>query len=227
MTNFQISKEASYNLIVKEAKNYPEVVSLIPSFQAGINRLEVITNAMADISVQQAKDITGVTADKNDLMDLIVDYLVDVAGAVHSYAISRDDKILLAKVNYKESTVSKMASIDLITAASIVLMEVDKLAPGDLANEGIDITEINDFRVAVDKFKDVSSDPRVAIIDRSGYTQKLADLFAEANHIKKNTLDRLASQFRRKSPEFYLKYKAAATIIYRQSTKAKPTEPVK
>lgn len=227
MTNFQIAKQASYNLIVKEAKNYPEVVSLIPSFQTGINRLEVITNAMADIRVQQTKDITGVTAGKNDLMDLIVDYLVDVSGAVHSYAISRNDKILLAKVNYKESAVSKMASADLITAASIVLVEVDKIAPGDLANEGIDVIEINDFKAAVNKFKDVSSDPREAIIDRSDYTQKLADLFAEANHIKKNTLDRLASQFRRKSPEFYLKYKAAATTIYRQSTKTQPAEPVK
>ena len=57
--------------------------------------------------------------------------------------------------------------------------------------------------------------------------QQLADLFAEAADLKKNTLDRLACQYQRKAPEFYQKYKAAATVIYKRSVKAPVAEQVK
>jgi len=52
-------------------------------------------------------------------------------------------------------------------------------------------------------------------------------LFAEAADLKKNTLDRLACQYQRKAPEFYQKYKAAATVIYKRSVKAPVAEQVK
>jgi len=52
-------------------------------------------------------------------------------------------------------------------------------------------------------------------------------LFAEAADLKKNTLDRLASQYQRKAPEFYQKYKVTATVIYKRSLKAPVAEQVK
>lgn len=222
MNDYQTAKQASLKLIVKEAKNYPDEVSLIPTFAAGITRLETITAKIDDLSTQQAKDITGVTSDKNTVMVDVIDYLVDVAGAVHSYAISKNDKTLQAKVNYKQNVISRMSQPDLTNAAAIVIEEAEKIAPEALADEGITAAELAAFKAAHTQFKQVSSDPRKAVIDRSGYTQQLADLFSEAADLKKNTLDRLASQFRRKAPEFYLKYKAAASVIYKQSSKTTP-----
>jgi len=227
MNDYQTAKQASYKLIAKEAKNYPTEVSMIPSFAAGINRLEAISTKIDIISIQQAKDITGVTSDKNNVMGEVIDFLVDVSGAVHSYAISTGNQTLQAKVNYKESTISKMSQPDLTKASAIVIEEAEKIAPEVLANEGITTTEMSGFKTALSEFKEISSDPRDAIIDRSGYTQQLADLFTEASDLKKNTLDRLASQFRRKAPEFYQKYKAAATVIYKQNSKTPTSTEVK
>jgi hypothetical protein len=226
MNDYQTAKQTSFKLIAKEAKNYPNEVSLIPTFATGITRLETISTKIDVISTQQAKDITGVTSDKNTVMDEVIDYLVDVSGAVHSYAISTGDQTLQAKVNYKESAISKMSQPDLTKASAIVIEEAEKIAPEVLANEGITATELAEFKTAYNEFKEITSDPRSAIIDRSGYTQQIADLFSEASDLKKNTLDRLASQFRRKAPEFYLKYKAAATVIYKRNSKTPITAEV-
>ena len=220
MNDYQKAKQSSYKLIVKEAKNHPNEVSLIPSFYAGINRFETIVNQIDTVSTEQAKNITGITGNKNSVMDTLIDYMVDVAGAVHSYAENTNNLTLQARVNYKESAISKMAQPDLIKAAAIVIEEADKIGLGALSNEGITPVEMDEFRTAYNQFKEISSDPREAIIDRSNYTQQLADLFDDASKLKKTTLDRLATQFKRKAPEFYAKYKAASMVIYRQTAKS-------
>jgi len=226
MNDYQKAKLTSHKLIVIEARQYPNEVSLIPTFATGINRLETISNQIDVISVQQAKNITGVTDDKNAVMEDVIDYMIELSGAVHSYAVSTNNQTLKAKVNYKESTIERMSQPDLITAAAIVIEEADKIGPA-LANEGISTTELNEFRTAFDKFKETSSEPREAIIDRTGYTQQLADLFSEASDLKKNTLDRLAIQFKRKAPEFYAKYKSASMVIYKRRSKTSTTEKAK
>ena len=226
MNDYQKTKQTSHQLIVIEARQYPNVVSLIPTFATGVDRLETISNQIDVLRVQQSRNITGVTDDKNAVMEDVIDYMIELSGAVHSYAVSTNNQTLKAKVNYKESTIERMSQPDLITAAAIVIEEADKIGPA-LANEGISTADLNEFRTAFDKFKETSSEPREAIIDRTGYTQQLADLFSEASDLKKNTLDRLAIQFKRKAPEFYAKYKSASMVIYKRRSKTSTTEKAK
>jgi len=219
MNDYQIAKLASYKLMVKEARNYPHIISLIPSFATGINSLDAITIEIDDIGIQQVKDITGITADKNSLIDQLNESLVDVSGAMHSIAVTRNDKTLQAKVNFKESKVGRMTQAELMNAAAIVLEEAAKISPEQLAGEGISAEELTNFRSVYTRTKLASSDTRGAIIDRSGHTQRLSVLFGKASDLKKNTLYRLVSQFKRKSPEYYQKYKAASLVSYRHSSK--------
>jgi hypothetical protein len=227
MNDYQKARQSSIKLIVKEAENNPEAVSLIPRFAAGIQRLKVISGKIEVIGVQQAKNITGIKDDKNTLVDKLSDFTVDIAGAINSYAIAKGNKTLQARVNYKESAIAHMSQSDLIKAIAITIEEADKIPPRDLAQEGITTDEMTEFKTDYEQFKSMGSSTREAIIDRSGYTQQLANLFVEASDVKKNTLDRLASQFQRKAPEFYHKYKAAATVIYKRSSKTHVAEPVK
>jgi hypothetical protein len=84
------------------------------------------------------------------------------------------------------------------------------------------VAELTEFKSDYEQLKAGKSDTRSAIIERTGYTQQIADLFTEAADLKKNTLDRLSTQFQRKSPEFYQKYKAASMVIFKRSAKAAP-----
>ena len=220
MNSYQISRQASYKLIVTEAKNNPGSIALIPTFAKGITRLEEITTEIDSLSVQQSKNITGITDDKNTQLEDVMGFIIDVAGAVHSYAIGKGDKTLQAKVNFKVTRIDKMKQAEVIDAAGVVLEEAGKIPAEALADEGITAEEMTQFAAAYALLKGSVGSKREAVIDHTGYTDRLAELFTEAADLKKNTLDRLASQFMRKAPEFYNKYKAAATVIHRHGGKA-------
>jgi hypothetical protein len=219
MNSYQISRQASNKLIVVEAKNNPEIIALIPAFAKGITRLDEITTEIDGLSVQQSKNITGITDDKKAQLEEVIGFTIDVAGAVHSYAIDKGDKILQAKVNYKTSRIDKMKQAEIIDAAAVVLEEAGKISAEALANEGITAEEMTQFATVYNHLKNSTGGKREAVIERTSYTDRLAELFTEAADLKKNTLDRLATQFMRKAPDFYNKYKAAANVIHRHTTK--------
>lgn len=225
MNKFQIATLASYKLMVTESDNAPTITSLIPNYVKAIRHLRGINVEIDGLSQQQAVDITGITKEKNSLLEELADCVIDVAGAVHSYAVGKNDQILQAKVNYKARRLNSMKQAELIDAAGIVLEEAGKIPAATLAEEGITAEEMTRFAELHTLFKDVSDDKREAVIDRSADTDRIAELFAEAAALKKNTLDRLATQFQRKAPEFYQRYKDASTVIYSHSPK-KQTEEV-
>ena len=219
MNDYQKARKNSLDLIVKVGEEYPEVISQVPRFATTFATFKIAVNSIGDLSALQATDITGVAEDKNTLVEDIIHQLVDLSGAIHSYAIFTNNKTLGAKVNYKEWTVEKMSLTDLLDACAIVLEEASKIAPAELALEGITAAEVAELTSDYAQLKAGKSNTRSAIIDRTSYTQQIADLFTQAADLKKNTLDRLATQFQRKSPEFYQKYKAASLVIFKRSVK--------
>ncbi len=227
MNDYQNAKHASYKLMVIEAKKYPKEVAMIPAFATGMARLETINKLTEELGIQQAKNLTGITKNKNAVANTVIDYLLDISGAVHSFAVSQNDKTLQGKVNYKVTAVDRMSIPDLLKAVAIVIEEADKLTPEQLTEQGITIAEITEFKAGYAELNTTNSDKRTAEIDRSGYTQQIADLFAEAADLKKNVLDRLATQFQRKAPEFYQKYKAASIVIYKRKKKTSTTNEAK
>ncbi len=219
MNIIQNSVLASYDLMIIEAKKDSVATALIPNFQKGMTRLEEIKNEIEGLAVEQAKDLTGITDDKKATLDHLSADLIDVAGALHSYANGKGDNILMAKVDYRTNRVHTMKQADIIHASGIVLEEAGKVPAEALADEGITAEEVAGFTADYNHFKGVTSSKREAIIDRTDHTDRIAELFAEAADLKKNTLDRLATQFQRKAPTFYNKYKAAATVIHKHTSK--------
>jgi len=222
MNSYQKAKLNSYRLIVIEKKNHPEIVATIPYFSQGVDRLSTLISEIELQSANQDKDLTGITEDKNELADQVVDYLIEVSGAVHSYAELNGNKALQSLVNYKPTKVVRLDQHDLITAADIVLNEAQKIP--ELSNAGISPEELNEFSEVLTRLKDSTTNRREAGIEQSGSTKRIAELFSQGEDIKKNTLDRLAPQFQRKAPEFYNKYKTAANVIYRRGGKKKDTD---
>ena|ERR1035437_819889 len=217
MNSYQKSKFKSYQLIVIEKNNNPEIAATIPYFAQGVDQLAALLPEIELLSVTQDKDLTGITEDKNELADKVIDHLIEVSGAVHSYAEQNGNKALQSLVNYKSAKVVRLDQHDLIAAATIVLDEAQKIP--ELSNAGISPEELSEFNEALTRLKNSTSNRREAGIEQSGSTKRIAELFSRAEDIKKNTLDRLAPQFQRKAPEFFNKYKAAATVIYKHAAK--------
>jgi len=221
MNSYQKSKFKSYELIVIEKNNNPEIVATIPYFAQGVDQLAALLPEIELLSVTQDKDLTGITEDKNEVADQVIDHLIEVSGAVHSYAEQNGNKALQSLVNYKSAKVVRLDQHDLIAAATIVLDEAQKIP--ELSNAGISPEELGEFNEALTRLKNSTSNRREAGIEQSGSTKRIAELFSRAEDIKKNTLDRLAPQFQRKAPEFFNKYKSAATVIYKHAAKKTDT----
>jgi hypothetical protein len=197
--------------------NSPEIAASIPYFAQGVDKLAAILPEIELLNANQDKDLTGITEDKNELADQVIDHLIEVSGAVHSYAELNDNKTLQSLVNYKSTKVVRLDQHDLIAAGTIVLDEAHKIP--ELSNAGISHEELIEFDDALTRLKSSTSNRREAGIEQSGSTKRIAELFSQAEDIKRNTLDRLAPQFQRKAPEFFNKYKAAATVIYKHAAK--------
>jgi hypothetical protein len=217
MNSYQKSKFNSYQLIVIEKNKNPQIAATIPYFAQGVDQVAAILPEIELQSAAQGKDFKGITEDKNELADQVIDHLIEVSGAVHSYAELHGNKALQSLVNYKPTKVVRLDQHDLITAADIVLNEARKIS--DLSSAGVSPMELDEFNQALTNLKASVTNRREAGIEQSGSTKRLAELFAQAGDIKKNILDRLAPQFQRKAPEFYNNYKAAATVIYKRAAK--------
>jgi len=217
MNSYQKAKFKSYQLIVIEKNINSQIAATIPYFAQGVDQLAALLPEIELLSVTQSKDLTGITEDKNDLADQVIDHLIEVSGAVHSYAEQNGNKALQSLVNYKSAKVVRLDQHDLITAGDIVLNEAQKIP--ELSNAGISPQELGEFNEALTRLKSFTSNRREAGIEQSGSTKRIAELFSRAEDIKRNTLDRLAPQFQRKAPEFFNKYKSASNVMYRRAAK--------
>jgi hypothetical protein len=229
MNKYQTARLDSLKLIVKESKNNPDSLALLPKFGVVINRLETICMAIESHQVQQEKDLKGITADKDVALENLIDSTVEIAGAVYSYAHDMKNNTLMSKVNYKSTAVEKMTQSEVVAVASIILEEAVRIPAPEMTNEGISQEELTAYGELINHFKAIKSSKREAVISRTGTTENLNNLFKEASTLLYEKLDRLAIQFKRKDPDFYLRYKAARSIQTRaaqkRSTEGDPAQP--
>ncbi len=219
MEKKQTVKQESYKLIVTESRINPDSLALVPKFFSGVNKLDQITIQIDSEGIKQEKDLKGIKTNKDKKMVNVIDWTIDICGAGHSYAHDTGDDALMERLNYKVSDIKHMAQPELLKVAGVVLDEALLIPADKLALEGISPKDLLAYKDLIVDFSRVKSSTKEAIIDRTGVTEKLSALFDEAETIVKNTLDKLISQYKRKDPDFYRRYKTARAMQVRASQK--------
>ncbi len=220
MTNYQSAKLASYKLIVYESEIYADSVALIPKFKAGLISLKAVCSEAEEIQTMQEKDLTGVAEDKHQILTQLIDLMVEISGALQSYAREMNNNELHEITCFSESSIHRLKHAEIRSAANLLNTEIDKLSPEECTAEGISPEDLAEFTRLYEEFSDNLQAPRKAILKRSGLTGKLSNLFNEAANLKRDVLDNLVVQFKRKDPEFYAQYMAAANVINTGSHKS-------
>lgn len=215
MNDYQEERHASNKLVVKIARENPAIIKLIPDFESGINMQDEINKEVEKISTQQEKDTSAITENKRFTIKKLLSQTLEVSGAVHAYASKKKDILLMGKVNFKVGALSNMSAGKLISVANTSLEEAQRVPAKDLALAGISASELAAYKEMVDYFKNISNSPREAQIETSVYTKRLAELIKASTKLYKESLDRLALQFKSKAPEFYQKYRSARKSIRR------------
>jgi len=219
MNNYQKARLSAYKLIVAEAKKAALSVSKISKFEKGVAELEEIIIKIEALQTQQEKDTTGITANMRQLIDQLIEIMADIAGALQSHANEKGDKEIAEKVNFTESSLSAMRKQDLVSACSLLVDEIAKLSAEELAAEGISAEEVAELKKFHESVKQKQQSPQMAMIDQSNDTDNLRKLFDRAGNIKKNTLDMLVRQFKRKDPDFHQRYLTASKVVYKKASR--------
>lgn len=220
MTNYQNALLASYEKMLIECEKAPQAVAKITLFGKKMTRVDDIVAEIKSLTPQQEEITTGITTEKNILLEDVTELTLDIAGAVHAYAVEKNDIQLQEKMDYKPSAVSHEDQSGIITIADIVLAQAAKIAASDLEECGIEAGEVQECTEKLAKLKASVNSKKIASIDQSSTTKRIGELFAELSVIRHQSLDKLVRQFERKDPEFYFKIKAASAIHYNPAKKA-------
>jgi hypothetical protein len=70
--------------------------------------LKEILKKIDEHKLLQKKGSKGVTSGTNQVLDQLIEYLVDVSGAIHAYAHKKNDVILFDRVNYSDNSFQHM-----------------------------------------------------------------------------------------------------------------------
>ncbi|MDD4992285.1 MAG: hypothetical protein PHR83_08640 [Paludibacter sp.] len=223
MTNYQNAVLSAYEKMLIECDKAPAAVAKIPVFGKKIIRVRELVTEIKSLIPQQEEITTGITTEKNALLEDVAELVLDIVGAVHAYAEERKDINLQEKVSYNRTQVHHEDQAGLIHIADIVMAQVQKIPAADLEECGIAADEVQECTDKLAKLKTSVNDKNIVSIDQSNITKRIGSLFGELADIRHNSLDKLIRQFERKDPDFYFKFKAASVIHYSPAKKAAPT----
>ena len=212
MNSVQENKLSMYMTVQKVTESYRSVWETLAAFLTFFTNFETVIAKIRATRLVQEGQITGVTKDKAEAQNNLIEKTVAIATAVFAYASASGNHELQDRVSYSPSDLRN--SRDTILAdRSGVVKEAGEQNVANLSDYGIsqgDIDELNDL---LNAYLGIIEDPRQAITNRSTATKELKDHFKEGDKILKEQLDKLMPQFKTTGPLFWQQYQNARMII--------------
>lgn len=212
MSTNQENKLTMYQAVVTYLSTQENITKDLPNFSECFAQLKETVNKINENKKIQETQITGITKQKNEWKELLVDLASEVANKVKTYATFAKNTILKKEVDYTDTALRKVANNVLKDRAQIIH---DK-AKENLAQLGayrLDQTLLDKLNEAIVKFGEAMPTTRVSQVNKKGITTQLKNLFAEADELLKDKLDSLLLILRKDEAELYRGYTNARIII--------------
>ncbi|MEP6685555.1 MAG: hypothetical protein ABJB22_02155 [Verrucomicrobiota bacterium] len=171
----------------------------------------------------QQSDTSGVTIDKANFSQQMMDKALQVAGGLMAFASVGKDTSLQKKAEVNKSTFNRARDEE----RDQIAQEIHDLANANLAalaSYGITAATLTALQTRIDAYKLGAAGPQVAKAQRSSLTELLDQEFDRADMILGDRIDGLVEQFNGSGTTFYNDYKNARKIIGTGS-KQKPAAP--
>jgi len=212
MTDAQENK-LSMGLVVQRVVNDNNSIwSGLPAFVRAFSDFEGIITDINDNRVLQEKDTKGVTLDKQDAEDVLIEKTVEVSSGVYAYAVEINDNTLKEMVNYSPSFLSNVRDTILRDICQLIHDEANVVI-GNLADYSILPADLTDLQNKINDYNDAIPEPREAITDRSTATKELKILFEKFDVVLNDRMDKLMNMFKKDHPKFHRQYNNARIIV--------------
>lgn len=216
MNNIQFNQLNMFRTVSKHAANAQAITDTIVAFKDGITALNVKITAIQTTSGEADLAITGVTTNKNQLQEALVQSTFSVISPVKGYAVLLDppDTTLEEQMDLSVSELREKNDDQIGQDAQALLDIVTPLVP-ELVAVGITPAIIASWQGDITNYLNALANPRIAITHRASLTGELVTLFKEANKILKKVLDPISISFKAGNPHYYSDYQKAREIIDR------------
>ena len=209
------NQENKYNMYVSTLAALDEHSTEIASIGAladSIAQFRSTVNEIADADQAQATPITGVSSDKREARDVLIDLVLEVAGAVQAYASTNQNRTLFEEVDFSKTDLMKQSDSQLPATAQIV-HDAAQTNLSSLADYNIDAPKLAELATAINEYRIAVPMTRVAITARKSQTDRLDDLFETGDALVKERIDKLMQQFKSTNTVVYTDYSNARVIV--------------
>lgn len=212
MTDNQENKTNMYEstLTVLNANN--TVWSAIPPIGVTITATENEMTFIRDYRQIQEKDTTGITVNKHNIEDNLIDALIKVISGLIAYATITENPELLNSINYTQWNLKKSRDNILYDKAQLIYNTANPLAT-ELAPYLVTQPDIDTINTLSTDYLTAIPAKRAAVVQSKTSTTNIKNAFKTIDNLLKNKLDNLIILFQVSNPTFYKEYKAARIII--------------
>ena len=222
MTINQSNKTAMYNAVSEVCELYKTTWESLPIAVTLFTEFKEKKDLLTAAAQRQEQDFTGVTNDKKQTRQLMIDRALVIAQALTAYANINQNSVLAGRVKYTKSDFTSAKDAAVQSKAEIVL-EVAEEHVDNLGDYGITAQHVTELETAIGDYAEAISSPRVAINQRKQATGEIQQRIEEIDFLLKQKLDKIMIQF--KDTEFFTTYKAARIIVDRRGQRKSNSTP--
>jgi hypothetical protein len=224
MNDKQNAKQNMYQVVLHTLQENGSLYKEFPLFVKAVTELETAVKDIGIAAEQQSKTtLQGATLAKNIAETTLVNECVKVANVLSVLARDLGDTTLLSRVILTKSQMYQAPDNETLRIAWRLLAEASAHEPA-LLEYGITAPNIQMLHNAAKGFEQWLVAPRASMVASKQSTASLVHLFAYADTLLYDRLDKLIGIFKDAAPDFYAQYFYARNIINSSARKHKSTE---
>jgi len=218
MNNKQNNLMSMYRTVVAVCLANVAALAKVKAFSTAFEFLRAKLTEILLTAQERELVLTGIAEDKQIQKRNLAKLGATIAAVVKGYAHTNGDMKLAAEVDFSESALFNEKDEDILISTKIIQKRATELLT-KLADYGIDKTMLDLFASEIEKFSAKKPAPATAISNKELLTNKLDNLFDEANTILKEQMDTTGKIYSSIDPNFYELYKISRKIIDRGGRK--------
>jgi hypothetical protein len=208
----QINKSRMFGATILVLDNNLALFEAMPELAAAHQQLkEKMTLIDQHRQIQEVNN-TGLTKNKRLLREELTTLILRFSAALAASAATKNDVVLITKVNYTLSDLKK-SSDRILCDIAVMINGLAAPATADLQKYFVGPDELAKFDRLTNDFKSAIPLKRVATNVSKVSTGNINDIYHEIDSLLKNKVDLLIKPFRFTQPDFFNAYKNGRTLV--------------
>lgn len=212
MTNRQENKNSMYYAVTGICSKHEKIWIVVPAFTKAHSVFNEYFQEIQQVNEIQLTNTTGITKDKQKQEAEMIAKTLLVSSNLFAYASMADNQGLKSRVDCSPSILKRMPDTELKNQCSMVLKAGYEFADA-LVDFGTSVEDLKALGKEITDYENILAAPREAVATKSTATAKLDELFAQADKVLKEQIDKMMTLFQVKTPDFYREYHNARKII--------------